>query len=254
MSAPYMDYLIADPVIVPPGARHGYSEKIIYLPSYQANGQRLIADRQFSREELGLPPGGFVYCCFNASYKILPATFAGWMRILRRVPDSVLWLYSGVERSKHNLRSAAAGLGVDPRRLVFGGQLPVPDYLARYRVADLFLDTLPYNAGATASDALWACLPVLTCAGDAFPSRVGASLLTAIGMPELIAPSQERYEELAVELANDPLRLAALKQRLSDNGSRTALFDIEGFTRRLEAAYGEIYRRHMAGLPPEDCR
>jgi predicted O-linked N-acetylglucosamine transferase (SPINDLY family) len=252
MAAPYIDYLVADATIVPPAHRRRYTEKILYVPSYQANDtQRLIADRSFTREALGLPPSGFVFCCFNASYKITPATFAAWMRILKRVPESVLFLYAPDATVERNLKTEALDRGVDPTRLVFGTTLPRADYVARYRAADLFLDTLPYNAGTTASDALWAGLPVLTCTGEAFASRVAASLLMAIEMPDLITDTPERYEKVAVELATDPLRLADIKQRLADHRLTTPLFDIRRFTQHLEAAYTRIYERHQAGLPPD---
>ncbi len=252
MSAEYMDYLIADPTIVPAESRGFYSEKIIYLPSYQANDStRGIAERVFTRTELGLPPAGFVFCCFNANFKVTPGTFSGWMRILSKVPGSVLFLYAGSEAAESNLRTEARRRGVDPDRLVFGGRLPILDYMARYRSADLFLDTLPYNAGTTASDALWAGLPVLTCTGATFASRVAASLLQAIDLPELITTNQEQYEELAVDLATNPQRLAGLRQRLADNRLTSRLFDTERFTRHLEAAYAAIHDRHRAGLPPD---
>jgi predicted O-linked N-acetylglucosamine transferase (SPINDLY family) len=255
MGAPYFDYLIADTTTVPPASRRHYSEKILYLPSYQANdSKRRIADKVFTREELGLPPSGFVFCCFNTAYKITPATFAGWMRILKRVPSSVMFLYSGgIGIIEDNLRKEALRAGVDPARLVFGNALAIPEYLARCRTMDLFLDTLPYNAGTTASDALWAGLPVLTCMGEPFASRVAASLLTAIEMPELIASTQERYEALAVALATDPQRLSEIRHRLADRRLTTPLFDIRRFTQHLEAGYRDIYERYQAGLPPEDA-
>jgi predicted O-linked N-acetylglucosamine transferase (SPINDLY family) len=252
MGAPYMDYLIADAAIVPPGDRVNYAEQILYVPTYQVNdAKRRIADRSFTREELGLPASGFVFCCFNASYKIIRATFAGWMRILLRAPGSVLLLLAANDTVKSNLRREAVLSRVDPDRLVFGDRLPMPEYLARYRAADLFLDTLPYNAGTTASDALWAGLPVLTCAGEAFAGRVAASLLTGIGMPELIASTQEQYENLAVALAAQPERLARIKQRLGDARHTAPLFNTPLFTRTLEAAYVAIYDRYQAGLPPQ---
>jgi predicted O-linked N-acetylglucosamine transferase (SPINDLY family) len=252
MAAEYIDYLIADPVIIPPHTRQHYTENIIYLPSYQPNdSQRRIADRIFSREELGLPAEGFVFCCFNASYKISPETFGGWMRILDQVPRSVLWLLGG-SSAQGNLHAEAQRRGVDPGRLIFGGRLPFAEYLARYRAADLFLDTLPYNAGTTASDALWAGLPVLTCMGAAFAARVAGSLLTALELPELITTSPAEYEQAAIELAHDPLRLAALRQKLLANRLSTRLFDTRSVVRSLEAAYLEIHRRHQAGLPADD--
>jgi len=252
MGAEYIDYLVADATLVPAADQGYYTEKIIYLPSYQANdSKRCIAPRLFSREELGLPPAAFVFCCFNASYKITPTTFDGWMRILQRVPGSVLYLYAGGERAEGNLRQEAARRGVDAQRVVFGQRLPVPEYLARYRAADLFLDTLPYNAGTTASDALWAGLPVLTCLGRSFAGRVAASLLRAIELPELIATTQEQYEELAVALASDPPRLASIKARLAANRLTTRLFDTPRFTQSIEAAYSHIYERYLADMPTD---
>jgi len=255
MAAEYIDYLIADPVIIPPHTRAHYSEKIIYLPSYQPNdSQRRIAERIFSREELGLPAAGLVFCCFNTSYKISPEIFAGWMRILGEVPGSVLWLLGGTGSTEANLRAAAQRHGVEAARLVFGGRLPFPEYLARFRAADLFLDTLPYNAGTTASDALWAGLPVLTCMGTAFAARVAGSLLTALELPELITTSPAEYEQAAIELARDPPRLEALRQKLLANRLSTRLFDTRSVVRSLEAACQEIYRRQQAGLPADDIR
>jgi predicted O-linked N-acetylglucosamine transferase (SPINDLY family) len=252
MGAPYMDYLIADPIIVPPEYRQHYAEKLLYLPSYQANdSQRRIGDRCFTRDELGLPASGFVFCCFNANYKIQPATFAGWMRILTQVPGSVLLLSTDSATVVINLRREALRRGVDPARLVFGARLSLSEYLARYRSADLFLDTLPYNAGTTASDALWATLPVLTCTGESFASRVAASLLTALEMPELITSTQAEYEQRAIDLASDAARLAHLKQRLADRRLTTSLFDTRRFTQYLEHGYRRIYERYQAGLPPE---
>ena len=247
-----MDYLIADPVIVPADSRQHYTEKMAYLPCYQVNDtKRVIADRVFTRAELGLPESGFVYCCFNASYKITPETFASWMRILAAVPDSVLFLLGGNAAVERNLRQRAAAHGISPERLIFAGRVGNAEYLARYRTADLFLDTLPYNAGTTASDALWAGLPVLTCAGRSFASRVAASLLTAVGLPELIAHARAQFERLAVELACDPGRAAALRRKLAQNRSTCALFDTRTFTTHIEALYERMYERHHAGLPPE---
>jgi predicted O-linked N-acetylglucosamine transferase (SPINDLY family) len=216
--------------------------------------KRRIADKVFNKKELGLPPTGFVFCCFNTSYKILPATFAGWMRILKAVPGSVLFLYAEHQATGINLHAQAARLGMDARRLIFGERLPPPEYLARYRAADLFLDTLPYNAGATASDALWAGLPVLTLTGEAFASRIAASLLTALGVPELIASTQQQYEQLAIELASDPRRLAEIRAKIQVNRLTSSLFDTPRFARNLEAAYLAIHERYQAVLPPDHVR
>jgi len=252
IAAGFMDYLIADTTIIPQTHRKHYSEKIIYLPSYQANdSRRAIAPRVFSREELGLPAQGFVYCCFNGNYKITPDTFAGWMRILSVVEGSVLLLYRGSAAAERNLKTQASKAGIDADRLIFGGPLPHPEYLARYRAADLFLDTLPYNAGTTASDALWAGLPVLTRLGEAFAGRVAGSLLMAVGLPQLITHSQVEYEERALQLAKEPERLAQIRRQLAENRLRAPLFDTPRFARRLESAYTRIYERYQADLPPE---
>ena len=253
MGAEFMDYLIADPVLVPPPSRPYYREKIAYLPSYQVNdSRRPRAQTTRSRAELGLPPTGFVFCCFNATYKITPETFASWMRILGAVPGSVLYLLGQTAAIQHRLRQRAANSGIDPGRLVFGQTLVYGDYLARYRAADLFLDTLPYNAGTTASDALWAGLPVLTCRGESFAGRMAASILTSAGLPELIATDRASYERLAIELATEPARLKALARRLEHDGPRSRLFDAAGVTRNIEALFERMCERHHAGLPPDD--
>jgi predicted O-linked N-acetylglucosamine transferase (SPINDLY family) len=252
MGAEFMDYIIADPTIIPPEHQPDYTEKVIYLPSFQVNdSKRQIADKQFTREELGLPPTGFVFCCFNNNYKINPQNFDSWMRILQQVEGSVLWLFAGSETFITNLTKEAKLRGVDPERLVFAKRLSAPEYLARYRVADLFLDTLPYNAGTTASDALWAGLPVLTLIGETFAGRMAASLLNAIHLPELVTTSQDEYEAMAVRLATHPEELMNIKQKLADNRLTTPLFDTPQFTRNLEAAYTQIYERYHADLAPD---
>jgi len=254
MGADYIDYLIADRVLIPAGSEQHYVEKIIYLPdSYQPNdSKRAIAERVLTREELGLPSAGFVFCCFNRSFKLMPATFDSWMRILKRVDGSVLWLSEGDPAAVAKLRMEATRRGVDLQRLVFARQVPsMAEHLARQRAAGLFLDTLPFNAHTTASDALWAGLPVLTCAGQALPGRVAASLLTAIGMPELITSTVSEYEDLAVRLATNPAELTQMRQKLERNRLSAPLFDTARLTRNLEAAYQRIYERSLAGLPPD---
>jgi predicted O-linked N-acetylglucosamine transferase (SPINDLY family) len=250
LGASYMDYIIADQCVIPPGHEEFYDEKVIYLPEcYQANDNRKgIGPRIFDRAECGLTQHGFVYCCFNNSYKITREVFDCWMRILREVPDSALWLIEDSTSAVSNLKREASIRKVDPDRLVFAPRIPLSDHLARHRLADLFLDTLPYNAHTTASDALWAGLPVLTQLGGTFPGRVAASLLQAIGLPELIASTREEYQQLAIELASDAHKLTALKHRLAINRLGKSLFDTQLFTRRLEAAYEEIYKRHRSGL------
>ncbi len=254
MGAQYMDYLIADKTLIPEESQQHYAEKIAYLPdTYMANdSKRSISDREFTREELGLPESGFVFCCFNNNYKITPSNFDGWMRILKQVDGSVLWLTENNPTAASNLRKEAQSRGVDAQRLVFTKKLPlIADHLARHRAADLFIDTLPFNAHTTASDALWAGLPVLTCTGEAFASRVAASLLNAIGLPELITGTQEQYEALAVELATDADKLKAIRQKLQENRLSQPLFDTRRFTRNIENAYTQMVERYQADLAPE---
>ena len=253
MGAEYIDYIVADRVLIPPESRQYYAEKIAYLPhSYQVNDrQRAISGRPFTRAEFGLPQSGFVFCCFNHGYKITRETFDDWMRILREVTGSVLWLLEANPIAVRNLRQEAENRGVSADRLIFARFMTLPEHLARHRLADLFLDTLPYNAHTTASDALWAGLPVLTCAGDSFASRVAASLLNAIRLPELIARSREDYVQLAIDFARHPERLAEIKQRLADHRLTTPLFDTQLFTTHLEAAYTAMIERYQADLPPD---
>lgn len=253
MGASYMDYLVADRTLIPEDSRRHYAEKIAYLPhSYQVNGRgRQMAGHIPSRAELGLPAEGFVYCCFNNVYKITPAQFDVWARVLTRVPGSVLWLLDGGEAPRQRLRAAAQARGIDPERLVFAPTVGLPEHLARYRVADLFIDTLPCNAHTTASDALWAGLPLVTRAGDAFASRVAASLLIGVGLPELITRSSVQYEGLLVSLAQNPERLGQIRDRLARQRLEAPLFDIERYVRNLERAYIMMYERDQSGLPPE---
>jgi len=253
MAAPFMDYLLADATLVPPTSRAFFTEALVYLPSYQPNdSRRHSAAPGPTRTALGLPQDGFVFCCCNANYKIAPATFAAWMRILARVPGSVLLLIEDTAAGAANLRDEARARGVAAERLVFVPRIPTPDYLARYGCADLFLDTLPYNGGATVSDALWTGLPVLTCAGETFAGRIAASLLAAVEMPELVTATLADYEELAVALGKDPARLARLRERLAEAHETSRLFDTPRHTRSLENAYSELVRRLDAGAAPTD--
>jgi protein O-GlcNAc transferase len=253
IGAGFMDYIVADQTLIPQDWQHCYAEKIVWLPdSYQANDdRRIIADTVPARVDLGLPKTGFVFCCFNDNYKITPSVFFIWMRILLAVEHSVLWLFEDNPTAASNLRREAAARGVAPERLVFARRLPNAEHLARHRCADLFLDTLPYGAHTTASDALWAGLPVLTCLGETFAGRVGASLLNAVRLPELVTTTPNAYEKLAIELTRDPARLAALKAKLAGNRLTTPLFDTARFTRHIEAAYAAMMERHRAGLPPD---
>ncbi|CAN4269201.1 Spy Predicted O-linked N-acetylglucosamine transferase, SPINDLY family [Methylophilaceae bacterium] len=249
MSAEYMDYLVADWVLIPQDKQKYYSEKIAYLPSYQVNdSQREVAEKIFTREEVGLPENAFVFCCFNNIYKITPNTFYSWMRILNEVNDSVLLLLDANETATKNLKNEATARGIDANRLVFGKALTSPEYLARYRIADLFLDTLPYNAGTTASDALRVGLPVLTQIGGSFASRMAASLLHAVGLPELITASPKAYESLAIQLATNPEQYKRIKAKLVGNLPTFPLYNTKLFTQHLELAYHEMYRRYQDEL------
>jgi predicted O-linked N-acetylglucosamine transferase (SPINDLY family) len=198
-----------------------------------------------------LPENGFVFCCFNNNFKILPTTFASWMRILRAVKGSVLWLLKDNIWAADNLKKEAEKQGITTDRLIFAERLPIQEHLARHRYADLFLDTFPYNAHTTTSDALWTGLPVLTLMGNSFASRVAASLLNAIGLPELITNNQEEYETLAIELAKSPEKLASIKQKLVNNRLTTPLFDTPLFTKNLESAFKKMYERYQQGLEPD---
>ncbi len=253
MGAMYYDYLIADKTIVPESSQHYYNEKIIYLRSYQVNdSKRYISEKVFTRTELNLPEDAFVFCCFNNHFKISPSTFDGWMRILHAVPNSVLYVYAEKEVVQVNLKKEALQRGVAENRLIFGAHIERSEYLARYKSADLFLDTFPYNAGTTASDALWAGLPVLTCMGESFASRVAASILNAIGLPELITKNQKEYETTAIKLATEPQKLNCIKEKLKYNRLTTTLFNTPLFTKNIETAYTEIYKQYLANLPPEN--
>lgn len=250
--ATFIDYLIADRIVVPPDQQKFYSEKLVYLPdSYQVNDRRRpIARAVPRRAQCGLPVDGFVFCCFNGPQKITPAFFDIWMRLLNTVPDSVLWLYEGNEMVAGNLRREAQARGVDGNRLVFGPKLPLDQHLARYSLADLFLDTLPCNAHTTMSDALWAGLPALTCVGDTFAGKVGASLLHAVGLPELITSSLPEYEARAQALAAAPAELAMLRKRLAQVRATAPLFDTVRFTRNIENAYVQMWDLRCAGKKP----
>ena len=252
LAAPFIDYVIADRIVIPPGEERFFSEQVVRLPhSYQVNdATRAIAQRTPSRRDARLPEDAFVFCSFNNSYKITPEFFQAWMRLLAGVPGSVLWLLDDNPSARRNLQQSARASGADPGRLVFAERVPHADHLARHRLADLFLDNLPCNAHTTASDALWAGLPVLTCAGSTFAGRVAASLLLAVGLPELIAPNLQRYEALALELARDPARLAACRERLARNRLTHPLFDTALFCRHLEAAYQTMWRRALDGEAP----
>ncbi len=250
--APYIDYLIADAVVIPPHQQAHYAEKVVYLPDcYQPNdSKRKSAARTPARATAGLPEDAFVFCCFNNNFKISPDVFDVWMRLLLRVDGSVLWLLRANAAVERNLRGEAAARGVDPARLIFAPRASNAEHLARHRLADLFLDTLLYNAHTTASDALWMGLPVVTCAGQSFASRVAASLLSAIGMPELITHTLDDYEALALKLATTPALLRDIRLKLAENRLTTPLFDTRRFRRHIESAYRTMHTIHQAGESP----
>jgi predicted O-linked N-acetylglucosamine transferase (SPINDLY family) len=252
IGADYIDYIVADRHVIPPGHDAFYTEKVVRLPdTYQVNdSQRRIAAGTPTRAEAGLPDAGVVFCCFNNTYKITPDVFAAWTRLLQGVPGSVLWLLETNGPAARNLRREAQRRGVAAERVVFAPRAPLDAHLARHRLADLFLDTLPYNAHTTASDALWAGLPVVTCTGTTFPGRVATSLLEAIGLPELVTKSLVEYEALALRLARDPAELAALRAKLARHRTGWPLFDTDRFRRHLEAAYVAMWERCQRGEPP----
>jgi len=253
VGAGYLDYIVADATLIPHDMATHYCEKIVRMPhSYQVNDRsRQIADKQFSRKELGLPEQGFVFTCFNNNYKLAPESFDIWMKLLHQVPGSVLWLLQDNLHSADNLRAQAQRCGIASERLVFAPRMEITLHLARHRQADLFLDTFNYNAHTTTSDALWTGLPVLTRLGHTFSSRVAASLLNAAGLPELITGSNEEYAALALKLANDAELLGAYRRRLEANRLTCPLFDSDLFTRHLETAYQTMQQRRLAGLPPD---
>jgi len=254
MAAEHMDYILADSTVLPETERHYYREQAVYLPDtyMPSDSKRPIAAPLPSRAETGLPEAGFVFCSFNNAYKFSPEMFSVWMRILKAVEGSVLWLADPGAVSRRNLVREAEARDVSSARLVFAPQTASnADHLARLTCADLFLDTLPCNAHTTAMDALWAGVPVLTCPGSTFAGRVAASLLKAVGLSELIAPTLDAYEKQAVALAMNPSALAALKKTLAGNRVTKPLFDTARFARHLEAAYAAMHRRVQAGLPPQ---
>lgn len=253
MGAEYMDYIIADKIVIPKSRRNDFVEKVVYLPDcYQANdSKREVSGKVYTREEQGLPETGFVFCCFNNLYKILPDVFDSWMRILKAVPDSVLWLKVDNDEAVENINREALNRGVDSSRLVFSKHIRTQaDHLARHKLADLFIDTFPYTAHTTASDSLWSGVPLLTRVGKSFASRVAASLLTAVWLPEMIVKTTGQYEAMAIDLALNPAKLERIRSRLESNKLRAPLFNTEVFSSNLERIYTIMYNRKQEGLPP----
>ncbi|MCX7187061.1 MAG: tetratricopeptide repeat protein [Methylophilales bacterium] len=253
MGAEYIDYIIADPILIPEDKQQYYMEKIVYLPnSYQVNvKEKLISDKALSRKEVGLPDNAFVFCSFNNNYKITPKTFDCWLRILQAVEGSVLWVFNSNETAVENLKKEAELRGIDSSCLVFASLMPVEEHLKRIQLADLFLDTLPCNAHTTASDALRVGLPVITLMGESFASRVAASLLNAVGLPELITTTPKVYESLAIELATKPKYLREIKDKLFTNLPASPLYNTKLFTQDIETAYQEMYQCYQAELAPD---
>ena len=253
LGATFIDYIIADRIVIPEQDKPFYDEKVVWLPySYQANdNRRAVSALAPTRADIGLPETAFIFCNFNQSYKLTPDTFAGWMRILQATPDSVLWLLDGLAPFAGNLRRAAQQFGVSGHRILFAPYVSAEKHLERLACADLFLDSLPYNAHTTASDALWAGLPLLTRRGSSFPGRVASSLLQAIGLPELITETREQYEALAIQLATHPNALNALRMKLRENRLETPLFNTDLFRTHIEAAYIRMWDRFVNGLLPD---
>jgi len=247
----FCDYLISDRFITPRHTDAHYSEALACLPhSYQPHGRYVSQAAPPSRTALGLPEAGLVFCCFNQAYKFTPAVFDVWCQLLDQTPGSVLWLLRN-EQAEGNLRREAMQRGIAPHRLVFAQDCPQAAHLIRLQQADLVLDTLPYNAHTTASDALWAGVPLVTCAGDTFASRVAGSLLQAVGLSELITYDLHDYAEKALTLAHDPSMLSALRAKLASRRQGAALFDVGAYTVDIEALFTAMWQRHQAGLAPQ---
>ncbi len=253
MGSSYFDYLIADKILIPDEFRKFYNEKILYLPTYQVNDRkRKKSDIPFSKEAIGLDPKNFVFCCFNSNYKITPNIFKSWIKILHSCKDSVLLLFASNQQIRDNLTNEFIVKGIDIKRVIFLNQLPYNQYLSRYEVCDLFLDTFPYNAGTTASDALWTGTPVLTMAGSSFASRIGASILSGLDLNELIAYNEDQYVKKAIELANDSDQFNSLKNKLLHNRKISILFNTPQFVNNIERAYELIYRNYINNLNIDD--
>jgi predicted O-linked N-acetylglucosamine transferase (SPINDLY family) len=253
LGAPYMDYMIADETVIPAQHKHHCTEKVVSMPdSYLAtDSQRKVSEKVFTRADVGLPSKGFIFCCLNNAYKITPGVFDSWMRILKQTEGSALWLLEDNAVASQNLRDAATRTGINADRIIFADRVSNAEYLARFPLADLFLDTLPCNAATTANDALWMGVPIVTCLGEGFSGRAAASMLRAVGLPELVTTTREQYEALAVKLASDPAQLGALKQRLADNRASAPLFNSTRFARHLEQAYEQMMARYNACLAPD---
>jgi predicted O-linked N-acetylglucosamine transferase (SPINDLY family) len=254
IGADFIDYIVADKTIIPERHQQFYAEKVAYLPdTYIVDDSKRVASfKKFTREECGLPKNAFVFCCFNNDYKFNPQVLDSWSRIFLNLENCVLWIPENNEYFKTNILAEFNKRGIDSSRVIFAPRVELmADHLARINLADLFLDTFPYNAHTTAVDSLKIGVPILTLIGQSFASRVAASLLNAVGLPELITNTQEEYEALAIELAVNPQKLAGIKLKLANNRLTTPLFDTPLFTKNLESAYNKMYERYHAGLEPE---
>ena len=243
----FIDYIIADQTIIPKKYRNYYAEEIIYMPnSYQPNdNKRPISDKKITKKDMGLPEDGFIFCSFNHNYKITSEEFDIWMQVLKKVQPSILWLLKSNKWAEQNLKKEAEIRNVDPNRLIFAKKLPHDEHLARLKLADLFIDTFNVNAHTTASDALWAGLPIVTKLGEGFAARVSGSLLNAIGLSELITNNKKDYENLILELASNPEKLQVVKEKLSINRYSKPLFDTELYTKHLESGYQQAYQLYL---------
>ena len=249
--ANFIDYIIADKNLIPKKNQKYYSENIIYLPNtYQVrDSTQKISNKIFTKDELGLPKNSFVFCCFNQNYKITPSVFDIWMRLLKKVEKSVLWLIKDNDVAVYNLKKEAEKRGVKSDRIIFAKHMPVPEHLARHKIADLFVDTFPYTAHTTCSDALWSGLPVITRMGQSFASRVAGSLLNAVNLKELITKTEKEYEDLILKLAKNPKQLKKIKNKLKKNRLKEPLFNSKLYTKKIESAYKKVYERYNSDLP-----
>tara|TARA_B100000700_G_C14828256_1_gene753262 strand:- start:123 stop:962 length:840 start_codon:yes stop_codon:yes gene_type:complete len=245
----FIDYIVADKILIPKENQKYYSEKIIYLPNtYQPrDSSQKICNKTYKKEDLGLPENSFVFCCFNQNYKITPNIFSIWMKLLKRIDNSVLWLLEENQTASSNLKKEAEKKGIKSDRIIFAKRMAQPEHLARHKLADIFVDTFPYNAHTTCSDALWSNLPVITLTGQSFASRVGASILNAIDLKELITTTEEEYENLLFKLATDKEELEKIKNKLKKNKIKKPLFDTKLYTKNLETAYTKIYEIYNSG-------
>ncbi|MDB4133314.1 hypothetical protein N9608_07530, partial [Amylibacter sp.] len=253
MGAEFLDYIVSDQHLIPPESQKYFSEKQLYLPNtyLPTDDRREISQKPMCRSDMGLPDDAFIFCCFNNNYKISPNEFDIWMRLLTKVKNSVLWLRESNQFSSINMKNEAQKRKVDPSRLVFANKAPMDEHLARHRLADLFVDTFVFNAHTTASEALWAGLPVVTKVGQGFAARVGGSLLNAVGLPELITQTEKDYEALILELATNPKKLAKIKERLATNRLTQPLFNTELYTKHLENGYQQAYQNYFDGNLPQ---